>query len=146
MKMNNAEVNYLIATKIMGLVPQVDFGEWDEHIWRLDDKGEIDMYGMEFDGHSGPICDRCGYSYCKYCRLETDISSDHPPCIMKPSFSKKSLITKLNEKYIVVIEYRYDKIICELFDCFNTRLYCSESMDDMDGLCKVALKSVGVEL
>lgn len=43
------------------------------HIWKKDHTGEIDLFALDVDehdssiGHNGPICIKCGYSFCHRC-------------------------------------------------------------------------------
>lgn len=40
---------------------------YEEHDWYRTENGEIDTCAMESGIHSGPMCKRCGYSFCVYC-------------------------------------------------------------------------------
>ena len=62
------EMDTLVAEKVMGLIPQKDFGVWDEHVWKL------------YENHTGPACNRCYYSYCKHCPAP----KDHGKCEVRP--------------------------------------------------------------
>src|SRR5690242_5200794 len=72
-------LNALVAEKVMGKQPGVDFGEWPEHQWKRDEDDEIDMFGYDGDTHNGPSCTHCYYSYCHHCQ-------DGPtePCEVEP--------------------------------------------------------------
>lgn len=37
------------------------------HEWRRDDDGEVDIFGVEYGHHNGPICVKCGYGFCHHC-------------------------------------------------------------------------------
>ena len=39
------------------------------HVWKLDE-GELDIFGLDIEGHNGPVCIRCGYSFCHHCSEE----------------------------------------------------------------------------
>lgn len=41
--------------------------EFAEHKWIRTKDGEIDDMAMSFDYHNGPICERCGYTFCVLC-------------------------------------------------------------------------------
>jgi hypothetical protein len=84
----------LIAEHVMALVPQVDFGKWEEHNWITygdakdfdpkdgDDPNEINYFAYDGYNHNGPRCKRCGYSYCCHCHDE--IPKDNIECINDP--------------------------------------------------------------
>jgi len=72
------EVDALVAEKVMGLIPQKDFGEWPEHEWKRYEDGEIDRVEMG-DYHMGPQCTRCYYCYCDDCG-----KGEEGPCERKP--------------------------------------------------------------
>jgi hypothetical protein len=42
------------------------------HIWRLDEYGEIDLFGLDYDNHNGPICVVCEDSFCHHCQAGPD--------------------------------------------------------------------------
>jgi len=66
------ELDALVAEKVMGLKPGVDFGSWPEHDWKRDEDGEIAPFGYDGDTHNGPQCTRCHHSYCEHCHPEGD--------------------------------------------------------------------------
>ncbi len=33
----------------------------------LTEDGEIDIFVLDIDGHNGPGCTKCGYSFCHHC-------------------------------------------------------------------------------
>lgn len=41
--------------------------EFPEHQWRRNEYGNIDEFAMGFGYHNGPVCERCGYSFCEHC-------------------------------------------------------------------------------
>ena len=95
--MNN---NHIIATQIMGLVEGVDFGNLGEHEWRKTKSGEIDTFAFSYGYCNGPVCVKCGYSYCEHCKDGPD-----EPCeIDLPDYGKydsdaRCLLAKLAETY-----------------------------------------------
>ena len=42
--------------------------EYSEHNWRKNEDGEPDEWAWMFDIHNGPVCERCGYSFCEECK------------------------------------------------------------------------------
>ena len=32
--------------------------------------GEIDNFAFEYEYHNGPVCERCGFTFCMYCQPE----------------------------------------------------------------------------
>lgn len=73
------ELDALVAERVMGLQPGVDFGSWSEHYWKRLANGEIDDFGLESEHHNGPMCARCYYAYCEHCQDGPD-----QPCAVKP--------------------------------------------------------------
>ena len=73
------ELDALVAEKVMGLKPGVDFGAWPEHEWKRDEDGTVDVFGFDADTHNGPVCVRCGYGYCHHCQKEPSA-----PCEKRP--------------------------------------------------------------
>lgn len=53
--------------------------EYPEHQWRRKENGEIDDFAMEFGYHNGPVCERCGYSFCEHCEPD---GYDKGPCVI----------------------------------------------------------------
>lgn len=53
--------------------------EFAEHKWRRTKDREIDDFAMSFDYHNGPICERCGYTFCVYCEPD---GWDKQPCVI----------------------------------------------------------------
>lgn len=41
--------------------------EYPEHQWRRTESGEIDDAAIIYGYHNGPMCERCGYSFCVLC-------------------------------------------------------------------------------
>lgn len=41
--------------------------EYPAHDWERNADGEIDTFAFDMDFHNGPVCKRCGYSFCVYC-------------------------------------------------------------------------------
>lgn len=37
------------------------------HVWKTDEDGDVDTFAMSYEFHNGPVCVRCGYSYCHHC-------------------------------------------------------------------------------
>ena len=37
------------------------------HDWKLDDDGEVDVFAFYEGYHNGPVCLRCGETFCKHC-------------------------------------------------------------------------------
>jgi hypothetical protein len=73
------ELNLLIGTKVLGLKEGIDFGSVPEHDWKKDSDGKIDELAMENGYHNGPVCKRCGHSYCVNC----DPDGDSEPCVVE---------------------------------------------------------------
>lgn len=41
--------------------------EYPEHQWIRNENGNIDHFAMEVGYCNGPVCKRCGYSFCEHC-------------------------------------------------------------------------------
>lgn len=151
--MDTNKINQLIAEKIMGLQPQVDFGTWSEHEWYLDEDGDVDTFKMEYENHNGPMCRRCGYSYCHHCQDEPD-----EPCIKEvPEYTNSlirmwEVVAKLKEDFIVEIRIKSESVECRLFkeNNDNEEILISALAVEADtvplAICLAALKSRGVNI
>jgi hypothetical protein len=136
------KINQLVAEKIMGLVPQVDFGTRSEHDWELDEDGEIDTFAFEVDNHNGPACKRCFYSYCHHCQNGPD-----KPCkVDAPNYAESiSLAWK-------VVEKLKDKHLFKLAQSLEGKWYADFSDNQVYdesakiAICLAALKAEGIEL
>lgn len=53
--------------------------EFSEHQWRRTEEGKIDEFAMYVDYHNGPVCERCGYSFCEHCEPN---GWDEEPCVI----------------------------------------------------------------
>ena len=47
--------------------------EFSEHSWARKENGEIDDYAFSVGYCNGPVCERCGASYCVHCGKEEDV-------------------------------------------------------------------------
>lgn len=50
------------------LEPKHIYEKYAEHDWYRTDDGKIDNSVFDIDDHSGPVCKRCGYSFCIFCK------------------------------------------------------------------------------
>lgn len=102
--MNIELINKTIATKLFGLVEGKDFGEWNEHDWKVDKDGVIDDMAFAFDNHNGPQCIRCWYYYCERCQDGQD-GPEEPCKIELKDYTDESnflsLIEKIEDKVYV---------------------------------------------
>lgn len=53
--------------------------EYPAHDWERNADGEIDTFAFDTDYHNGPVCKRCGYSFCVYCDPD---GYEKKPCII----------------------------------------------------------------
>lgn len=37
------------------------------HVWKKEEDGDIDIFGMSAGHHNGPVCVKCGYGFCHHC-------------------------------------------------------------------------------
>lgn len=54
--------------------------EYSDHLWKKDENGNVDEWAMEFDYHQGPVCERCGHSFCIHC--EPNGYMTHKKCVV----------------------------------------------------------------
>ena len=40
------------------------------HVWKTEDNGEIDVFGLDYETHNGPIRTVCDYAFCEHCERE----------------------------------------------------------------------------
>jgi len=71
--------------------------EFPEHEWKRDIDGNIDEFAMEYAFHNGPVCKRCGYTFCMHCRPH---GWDKKPCIINESHCP-------NCNHIVISEFNF---------------------------------------
>lgn len=81
--MTDKEINEYLAENMFGLIRQKDFGEWTEHDWRKNNKGEIDKFASEYEFHNGPSCSRCYHSFCMQCSDNYEKELHKGPCIVE---------------------------------------------------------------
>lgn len=55
------------------------YEEYQKHDWQTTEDGEIDIFAFEYDYHNGPVCKRCGYSYCIHCLPD---GRENGPCVI----------------------------------------------------------------
>lgn len=53
--------------------------EYPEHDWVRDKNGDIDDFAYDGDYHNGPMCKRCHYAFCIYCKPD---GWNKEPCII----------------------------------------------------------------
>lgn len=41
--------------------------EYPEHDWRREEDGTVDRFAYEVSYCNGPVCERCGWSFCTHC-------------------------------------------------------------------------------
>lgn len=114
-----AEKNKLIATKIMELVEQQDFGHWTEHEWERNEDGQIDYFAMSGGFYNGPQCVRCGYSFCVHCAGEADnhdCTVEVPDYFVDAEESEKLVEKLLNDGYTIRISKQGDAYVSILIE------------------------------
>lgn len=70
------ELDALVAVEVMG----EDLSVYPDHLWKKSEDGEVDVFAMDSDLHSGPRCTRCWFSYCVHCKETIE------PCQRTPSY------------------------------------------------------------
>lgn len=50
------------------------------HIWKLEEDGNVDVWGLDAGYHNGPKCILCGYSYCYHCHDEPPVECTAKLC------------------------------------------------------------------
>ena len=53
------------------------------HKWRLNEDGQPDEWAFENGYCNGYVCERCYYSFCKYCEPNSFEKAKNIPCIVK---------------------------------------------------------------
>ena len=66
------ELDKLVAVHVMELKEGVDFGTFSEHEWMKDEYGDVDDSAWTSGYCSGPVCVRCGHTYCIHCNNDED--------------------------------------------------------------------------
>jgi hypothetical protein len=119
------EMDVAIAEKVMGLIPQKDFGSWPEHEWKIGERGEIARLDLS-EYHMGPQCLRCYYCYCDGC-----CEGEKGPCEKKP----KPYSTSISAAWEVVEKLTAGENGCfelqqDFGGRFNASFYIMLSLDD----------------
>lgn len=124
-------MNKEIAKHFFGLQEGVDYGEFEKHDWVKDEEGNIDELAYEDpDGgyHTGPVCQRCGTSYCSYCTPKYDEKkcSKSVPNYCEWHHPHKNLLNKLREdSYQVTFRYpvdRPDNVECSIIEVVDNKI------------------------
>lgn len=145
------ELDALVAEKVMGLVPGKDFGEWPEHQWRRNAKGEID-YVEQGERHGGPVCDRCEFGYCQHCPGEREEAKAHPCEIEPDDYSTdiaaawqvvERLLTMDPERIQFSIESRYPEWTVNTWCRAEDNNVCVVAETAPLAICRAALRAVG---
>ena len=70
--------------------------EYTEHDWVKDSNGKPDDFAFDYANHNGPVCKRCHYSFCIFCKPN---GWNDEPCVVDyyvcPSCGKQ-----VNEKQV----------------------------------------------
>ena len=53
--------------------------EYPEHDWEKDKNGKVDEFAFDYGYHNGPMCKRCGYSFCMHCKPN---GWNEKPCVI----------------------------------------------------------------
>lgn len=48
----------------------IKYKKRNKHTWKKTDNGEIDTFAEAYEFCNGPVCERCGYSFCVHCNPE----------------------------------------------------------------------------
>ena len=80
MTRKDCEVVMAAAKLLEALPPTHIHEEYPEHDWYRNEDGTINGSAMDCDTHSGPMCKRCGDSFCVFC--EPDGFETHKPCVI----------------------------------------------------------------
>jgi len=48
------------------------------HIWKTEEDGDVDIFGLEAGNHNGPVCINCGYAFCHHCQDLPDEDCQKP--------------------------------------------------------------------
>ena len=67
MTRKDCEVVMAAAELLEALPPTHIHEEYPEHDWYRNEDGTINGSAMDCDTHSGPMCKRCGDSFCVFC-------------------------------------------------------------------------------
>jgi len=146
--MEDKKINELIAIHVMGLKPQVDFGKWKEHDWALDEKGHIDEFALDIEGHNGPKCKRCYVSRCIHCDGEEIFKESCE--ILPPDYISDGYLTSLEMTRV------FNKIMKEgnkvsltffndVYGCWFNDIYVTDK-NPRRAICIAILKAKNIEI
>lgn len=67
------------------------------HLWKKNESGSVDIFGLEADPHNGPLCVQCGYAFCHHC--------DHEPKYTCAEWEAKVVVHKESKRRRKVNEH-----------------------------------------
>jgi hypothetical protein len=146
-KMTKREANRIIAERIMGIDSE-KFEGLGTHEWYLNDDGEIDTSAYYEENHNGPMCMRCGYSYCHHCQDGPDeriMCKSEPNSYTDHILYFNSVTKKLIEKFrIEVTIIEAGTVECRLIS--KEEVFKAKAETLSLALCIAALNSIGFEI
>lgn len=99
---DNESLDSEVAARIFG----VDVTPHPEHLWERNSSGNVNEFAMEADNHNGPMCERCGYSYCQHCEDPKEAEREELPCVnWRPAYSSSieaafSIVAHIRENWL----------------------------------------------
>lgn len=103
------KINKFIAVNLFNLKEGVDFGEWEHHDWYKEGEyfdgkktsDDIDEWAYAMGYCNGPMCKRCGDSFCVHC-----VGADHydeainaGPCVIPVPDYKGQIVKVIKTFY-----------------------------------------------
>lgn len=134
--MTDKEINEYLAEHMFGLVRQKDFGEWEEHDWRRNNKGEIDEFEMCVEFHNGPMCNRCYHSFCMHCSDDYERELHEGPCVVEAPDYILNIKEVIDKAQMIVIKREVNREVYEVH--FNG--YKAEDIDFGKAICLSAIE------
>ena len=118
------------------------------HDWQRTEDGSIDDMAFDVDFHNGPMCQRCGYSFCIHCEddnvetlLESECINERRKKLCPYCMNHISSLTLDTGRMMYYCPYCGKEIDYQDEDVITTNMYFDEN-GNMTEICTTAGKEV----
>lgn len=96
---------FITPSKVIHIVE-----DYPTHDWERDKDGTIDLMASCYEYHNGPVCKRCGHSFCEHCVDDIDAE------LKKPCHIEKYLCPHCHKELSKWDKYKYCPDCGQLLD------------------------------